>query len=138
MRHDSSPLLALLIALIVGWIAASRDRSGGRYGALAGALFFMLWDVIPLPFSSTSNYAVGVTMMSLNAAVDGLVWGGLWGYVGGRLGRKKGKEFVAKSIRGSSSLPDSNEIQCPKCKAKMLDDAPGPLDCFSCGAPIRE
>src|SRR5580692_4394709 len=108
MRHDSSPLLALLIALIVGWIAESRGRSGGTYGALAGALFFMLWDVIPLPFSSTSNYAVGVTMMSLNAAVDGLVWGGLWGYVGGRLGRKKGKEFVAKSIRGSSGLPDSN------------------------------
>lgn len=139
MRHDSSPVLALLIALIVGWIAASRGRSGGRYGALAGVLFFFVWDIFPLPFSLSSKYAAGVSLLSLNAVVDGLVWGGIWGLVGGALGRKQGQNFMAKSIRDQAALraPVPGETKCPKCQARMLDE-PGPLTCFSCGTPIRD
>ncbi|MBZ5662893.1 MAG: hypothetical protein LAO08_21040 [Acidobacteriia bacterium] len=33
--------------------------------------------------------------------------------------------------------PRTSEIECPKCHAKMLDDEPGPIKCFSCGTPIR-
>jgi len=29
------------------------------------------------------------------------------------------------------------EVTCPKCSARILDDEPGPLNCFSCGTPIR-
>jgi hypothetical protein len=139
VRHDSSPALALLIALIVGWIAASRGRSGGRYGAFAGALFFMAWDIIPLPFSLSSKYAAAVSLLSLNAALEGLVWGGIWGLVGGALGRKKGQKFMAKSIRDrdQAAPPAPGETKCPKCQARMLDE-PGPLKCFSCGTPIRD
>jgi hypothetical protein len=76
MRQDASPVLGLLVGLIAGIVAGSRGRSGGGYGALAGAVFFLLWDVLSLPSSPTGKYAAAVGVVAVLAIVEGAVWGG--------------------------------------------------------------
>jgi hypothetical protein len=93
VRTDAGPTICLAIALVVGIIAGAQGRSGGAWGALAGAVFFSLWNILPLPLSSGGGPVAAFAALTLivYGGLQGLIWGGLWGAVGAWFTRKKRK-----------------------------------------------
>lgn len=94
MVPDASPTIGLVVALIAGVFVGLDNPRGVRWGALWGAvacaLFFIVWHLVGTVPSLTGNYAIGVGLLAIMSVPQGLVWGGLWGAVGGWLGRKMG------------------------------------------------
>jgi hypothetical protein len=105
MDYGAAPTYCLFVALVAGAVAGSSGRSGGKYGAVAGGIFFILWELVyPSPLSLRIGPPLGFGALSVGLLVDssfaflrGGIWGGLWGLFGGWLGRKMNPPALSKT-----------------------------------------
>jgi hypothetical protein len=65
---------------------------------------------------------------------------GYWVFVFPRLRKARNRRSVPDTRgQGASVIRDRfDELECPTCHSKILDDKPGPVTCYACGSSIRE